>query len=1084
MNPRHPRLAWIRPPRRGPALLLLPAVAAALALTALISGGGTVLGQNAQAPTVTAVAISSDAGDDDTYILGDTIRVTVTFSEAVDVTGTPRLSIDMDPADWGAKWAAYASGSGTTALVFAHEVVEPNFSTQGIAVLANTLELNGGTITSAASQTAAGLAHDGLDHDAEHRVDWTLSPPAPAAPTVTAVAVTSDAGDDDTYALGDTIQVTVTFSEAVDVTGTPRLSIDMDPADWGAKWAAYASGSGTTALVFAHEVVEPNHSTQGIAVLANTLELNGGAIRSVAAHTDAALAHDGLAHDAAHRVDWTLSPPAPAAPTVTAVAITSDAGDDDTYALGDTIQVTVTFSEAVDVTGTPQVAIDMDPADWGAKWAAYASGSGTTALVFAHTVVEPNFSTQGIAVLANTLRLNGGTITSAATQSAADFTHDGLAHDAAHLVDWQASAATDPECELTAPSSVSGTGSGAGAVVSWTLPEDLDGACRVTGFVVGAVSDAGTIEDWVNDPAARSHTMQWLPAGDYRFSVRIVYGEGDSEEIVTAQANSNIGACITLAVEPYTAEGYTGNAVAGTLTPVSGTGCATRTDFEIQMKRTDDDHWNSTGRFNAYWPQYRAGGPDRPDFILGSGEPYVSYDYKVIAYDKSTSNPGRYETNAVSVTIVSSDPSVSADANSPGNLRVRAHNNSDAVVTWDAPTVATGRTLSAYVVEWKTEAGAATTKVIASSESEFTSRRHRITGLTNGERYTVRVAARTHPSGDTSTTSDAWSVSSPYLTVWSEPTQVWFTGGTPSPNEGLGRVFMRAVSNKEGAFTCHVNADGTAAMINCPSDTLISLVNFGDAMTARAVFTLEGTTTTTDSSTHQGARGGPRAFAVYASASHNTLAVAWDGVDLTNAVHVGAIDAYIVQWKTSGATTWQEQVLADTDTRTWSQTLATGTWDVRVRARTDGNDGDDNTTDTARLGFTSEVLRVTIHHTRSQTFTPSDIRVTPGDSQSLVIEWDPDDEGAHPYGYQVRHKLTSAVDDPDDPNYMDPWTYSETIYARNVRRICDLNGCENPRSFEITGLTGGTEYDVEIRLNSANGWTGWVRAASSIKPND
>ena len=55
----------------------------------------------------------ADAGADDTYALGQTIRVAVTFSEAVEVDtsgGTPGLSIDMDPADWGEKRAARAAG--------------------------------------------------------------------------------------------------------------------------------------------------------------------------------------------------------------------------------------------------------------------------------------------------------------------------------------------------------------------------------------------------------------------------------------------------------------------------------------------------------------------------------------------------------------------------------------------------------------------------------------------------------------------------------------------------------------------------------------------------------------------------------------------------------------------------------------------------------------------------------------------------------------------------------------------------------------------------------------------------------------
>ena len=173
--------------------------------------------------------------------------------------------------------------------------MEPNYSTQGIAVLADTLELNGGTTQ--ASGVDATLSHTGQPHDANHKVDWR-----PSAATVTDVEITSDPGSDDTYARDDVISITLTFSETVDVTGAPRLKIDMDPAEWGEKWAAYQGGSGTATLTFAHTVVEPNYSTQGIAVLADTLELNGGTIQ--ASGLAALLSHTGLAHDADHKVDW------------------------------------------------------------------------------------------------------------------------------------------------------------------------------------------------------------------------------------------------------------------------------------------------------------------------------------------------------------------------------------------------------------------------------------------------------------------------------------------------------------------------------------------------------------------------------------------------------------------------------------------------------------------------------------------------------------------------------------------------------------------------------------------------------------
>ena len=185
------------------------------------------------------------------------------------------------------------------------------------------MELNGGDIESKASDTDADLSHTGLKHNAEHKVDWRTP-----TPTVTGVEVTSNAGSDDTYILGDVITVSVTFSEAVNVDtsgGTPSLNIDMDPidmdpAEWGTKAAAYQGGSGTTTLTFTHTVVEPNKSTQGIAVLANSLDLNGGTIKSVSSDTNADLSHRGLPHDSAHKVDWQQSASGSAEPTPTPTA--------------------------------------------------------------------------------------------------------------------------------------------------------------------------------------------------------------------------------------------------------------------------------------------------------------------------------------------------------------------------------------------------------------------------------------------------------------------------------------------------------------------------------------------------------------------------------------------------------------------------------------------------------------------------------------------------------------------------------------------------------------------------------------------
>ncbi len=611
-------------------------------------------------PAVTGVAVTSVAGGDATYALGETVRVRLTFSEAVNVTGTPRLKLGLGAG--AERWADYASGSGTAALTFAWTVARDDASGAGVAVLANTLALNGGTIQSASSQVDAARAHGGLAHDAAHKVDGTpdTTPPrlsrsevngatltlafdeaidgaaspasgaftvkrtpaggagetvglsgAPAiagaavtltlaeavrdtdtnvrvsyrksrsdagnrlrdaagnevagfsnepvtnntpdttpprlergeidgatvtlyfseplepgskggrfwmslqaptygwshysdardvqisgnvvkvglpwrltgglsgntlmyrppadptkglrdlagnplrapvvtcwgscysttrwvgldnvtgvALTVTGVVVSSDAGGDATYGLDDTIRVRLTFSKAVAVTGAPRVKIDFSSGAGDEKWADYARSVGMRTLEFTYTVAERDASSAGVAVLANTLALNGGTIRSTAG-ADAALSHAGLGHDPAHKVDWQRSP----APTVTGVAISSEAGTDHAYARGETIKVRLTFSEAVAVTGTPRVKLDFGYETEGGKWADYADGDGTTMLEFAYTVARGDTAGTGVAVLANTLALNGGAIRSTTTQTDADRVHAGVDHDSTHTVD-------------------------------------------------------------------------------------------------------------------------------------------------------------------------------------------------------------------------------------------------------------------------------------------------------------------------------------------------------------------------------------------------------------------------------------------------------------------------------------------------------------------------------------------------------------------------------------------------------------------------------------------------------------------------
>jgi hypothetical protein len=124
------------------------------------------------------------------------VSVSIIFSETVIVTGSPRIQL----AGLTSKFATYASGSGTATLVFSYTVEAGDTDADGLAITANTLELNSGTIKDAANNNVT-LTHSAITASASHLVDTT-------APTVTlaASAATSTSA---------TITFTVTGNEAI-----------------------------------------------------------------------------------------------------------------------------------------------------------------------------------------------------------------------------------------------------------------------------------------------------------------------------------------------------------------------------------------------------------------------------------------------------------------------------------------------------------------------------------------------------------------------------------------------------------------------------------------------------------------------------------------------------------------------------------------------------------------------------------------------------------------------------------------------------------------------------------------------------
>ena len=98
---------------------------------------------NRTEPTVTVTA-----GDSTTSNIGDVIEFTATYPAAVTVagTGTPSIAVNVDGTT---RQATYVAGTGTTALRFQYEVQAGDEDTDGIAMPAAAIALNGATITDA-----------------------------------------------------------------------------------------------------------------------------------------------------------------------------------------------------------------------------------------------------------------------------------------------------------------------------------------------------------------------------------------------------------------------------------------------------------------------------------------------------------------------------------------------------------------------------------------------------------------------------------------------------------------------------------------------------------------------------------------------------------------------------------------------------------------------------------------------------------------------------------------------------------------------------------------------------------------------
>ena len=295
------------------------------------SSGTVTVAANTTAPALLSVTVTSTPHKTtDTYGAREHIEFSMTFDAPVTVTGDPTFAFDLG----GASTATWYAGSGTTTLRFSHAVTggsSGDRDTNGISWAENAIALNGGTIAGTDNAVAAILTHVAQSNLAAHKVDGRTT--AVTAATVTVAVTSTPTSLADTYGFGETIVITVTASEAVEVEGDPEFEFSLTDMGGAANDvpATYdRTRSSPTTIVFTYTVQAGDMDNNGIWIGDHSrtfmLDVNDR-IRTASQQIDIDRSHPEKSTHADHKVNGSLGaptvPPDPTAPTLVSATATT-----------------------------------------------------------------------------------------------------------------------------------------------------------------------------------------------------------------------------------------------------------------------------------------------------------------------------------------------------------------------------------------------------------------------------------------------------------------------------------------------------------------------------------------------------------------------------------------------------------------------------------------------------------------------------------------------------------------------------------------------------------------------------------------
>jgi hypothetical protein len=339
------------------------------------------------------------------------------------------------------------------------------------------------------------------------------------APTVSGVTSTTADG---AYKIGDVIAITVTFSEAVTVTGTPQLTLETGDTD---AVVDYASGSGSVTLTFSYTIAAGHTSSDLDYASTSALALNSGSIKD-AAGNDATLtlSEPGGGTSLGSNKDIVVDG---VVPTLSSLSPADDATD-----ASPNSNLTITFSEDM-TTGSGDLILKKSSDD--SEYESIGASSDKITISGAVATINPAKDME--------------TSTQYYVTVASGMFKDGAGNEYAGFSDatsWNFT--TSAEADVTAPSAASavvydGTEADVDTInTTKTIKANWSGFTDEVGiasydWAIGSTSGGTEVQDWTsvgNVTTSEASDLALASGTTYYVSVRAVDGAGNVSDVVTS----------------------------------------------------------------------------------------------------------------------------------------------------------------------------------------------------------------------------------------------------------------------------------------------------------------------------------------------------------------------------------------------------------------------------------------------------------------------------------------------------------------------------------------------------------------------